>query len=209
MKKVSLLFLGIILALYSCNTNEDPTPLDQQEQTPDDLVQANGPDVQARKRCDDCKIQTIFLAGHYSKNWQVVKYLLNGEDVTTLLFGECSLDNVQTFYADGRYIETEGLTKCNPSDPDIFDQGPYNFNNNCTQFNLVSSHLVVNFDIVELSPNRFRIKFVDPVLGEVQLWLVPQHKGHLAGGHPVNHHVSSKLSDREVVNRLKEISPFN
>ena len=170
MKKILLIFL-VTMVTYSCTTtDEDPTPL-----TGESDVTSIDNDAAARAR-HGCNLAKV-LSGNYRKSWQVVKYLINDEDYTSL-FMPCALDNIQNFYTDGRYIEVEGATKCDASDPDIFDEGTYEFSDDYSLFILSASHLQVSFTIVELTESRFKIKYPDPDFGIVEIWLVAKKKHH-------------------------------
>jgi hypothetical protein len=169
MKRTSLILLVAGAILSSCGYDEDPTPL---VNGAENSAKADA-ESQLRKKKDSKEVK--WLAGKASKDWHVTTYFIGGVDYT-FLFGECSLDNIQTFTVDGRYIETEGATKCDPDAPDIFDQGTYEFSDDYTHFILIADHLQVDFDVVELKPNSFKLKYLDPDFGEVEFWLVPVKK---------------------------------
>src|SRR5687768_9344598 len=120
MLRTSLFLLVICTVLSSCSYDEDPTPVAENESASPE-INAEG---QFRKKTASKEVK--WLAGEDSKSWHVTTYFIGGVDYT-FLFQDCSLDNIQNFYADGRYIEVEGATKCDPSAPDIFDQGTYTF----------------------------------------------------------------------------------
>jgi hypothetical protein len=165
MKRIALVLLVASTILSSCGY-DDPTPL-----VSESAISANA-NVENQARKKESK-EIKWVAGKDSKDWQVTTYFIGGVDYT-FLFQECSLDNIQTFTVDGEYIEIEGATKCDPSAPDIFDQGTYEFNEDYTKFTLTASHLQVEFDVVELKPNSFKLKYLDPAFGEVEFWLVPE-----------------------------------
>jgi hypothetical protein len=166
MKRIVLVFLVTSVILSSCGY-DDPAPVVSES------LNSKNIEDEARKKAASKEIK--WVAGKDRKDWHVTTYFIGGVDYT-FLFGECSLDNIQTFTAGGRYIETEGATKCDPTAPDIFDQGTYEFSSDYTHFILNAEHLQVDFDVVELKPNSFKLKYLDPAFGEVEFWLVPVKK---------------------------------
>jgi hypothetical protein len=165
MKRITLILLVVSMLLSSCGY-DDPTPLVNES------VNSTKPNAESQLRKKTASKEVKWAAGEDSKDWHVTTYFIGGVDYTSL-FQECSLDNIQTFTVDGQYIEVEGATKCDPSAPDIFDQGTYEFNEDYTKLTLTASHLQVEFDVVELKPNSFKLKYLDPDFGEVEFWLIP------------------------------------
>jgi hypothetical protein len=164
MKKISLAALVISTVLSSCSYDEDPTPV-VSESVSKDAVDAAG---RKSANCQELK----FLTGKGKKAWHVTTYFIGGVDYT-FLFQECSLDNIQYFDIAGNYVETEGASKCDPNASDIFDEGTYEFSDDYTHMFLNAGHLQVDFTVVELKPNSFKLKYLDPAFGEVEFWLVP------------------------------------
>ena len=164
MKRFAPMLIAISAILSACSYEQDPNPVTPESQIEDD-ASADGRKHQISK-------EVKFLTDRSSKKWHATNYFIGGVDYT-FLFAQCSLDNIQIFDIQGNYIGLEGATKCDPAAPDIFDQGTYEFADNNTHFLLNASHLQVDFTIVELKPNSFKLKYLDPALGEVEFWLVP------------------------------------
>jgi len=93
-----------------------------------------------------------------SKSWRVTNLKVSLGSVVLLdqLQGmpACELDNVIKFATAGTYSVEEGATKCDPSDPNIVDNGTWKLESNETKFNLDGEQL----DVVEISSNIIKLK---------------------------------------------------
>jgi hypothetical protein len=73
--------------------------------------------------------------------WKVIKYEEKAGSApyeeTTSDYELCELDNIWKFTTDGNYEVTEGVSKCNISDPDVYQAGTWSLN---------SSNTVLTFD---------------------------------------------------------------
>lgn len=157
-------FCLLVLVLFaSCEKQNEPAPSSGNESIVSDV---------AKKR----EKEEFFLAGKDSKSWVVTKYLINGNDLTTVIFGECSLDNIQTFYTNGEFIEIEGATKCNPADSSVYDWGRYRFTNNYKNLLMETKNLTIEFTISQLTPVSLKAYYMDPNYGKVEFWLKPLDK---------------------------------
>lgn len=97
MKKQTILAVAILGALVistsSCKKdNENPSPTPAPAPAP-------------------TKTQIIT-----SKNWKIVSMDINGTDIMPMM-PACEMDNYLSFKTNNDYIENEGATKCDPSDP--------------------------------------------------------------------------------------------
>lgn len=118
--------------------------------------------------------EAFFLAGKDCKSYQVERFFINDTDLTATV-PSCYLDNILTFCRNGRYEDAEGLTKCAPNLPDIYNFGTYTFNDDYTKFTVTSANLNGEFTIVELKPNMLKAYFYDANLNNVktEFWLKP------------------------------------
>jgi len=72
----------------------------------------------------------------------------------------CSKDDIITFKSNGTYVNEEGPSKCDPSDPDVIDTGTWTFNSD-------ESKIVINdgegstmdANIVELTKTTMKITY--------------------------------------------------
>lgn len=187
MKKIllsALASLVLFVVLSSCDSNYSEIESTVTSEHPLSKIE----DLSSARRKGGIPHQLKFLGGHGCKKWQVTTYLINDEDYTTTLFGECSLDNIQIFSLNGDYLEIEGATKCNESDPTIYDSGTFQFSNDYTTWTLASSHLNTSFDVLELTPVSFKITYVDPAFGKIEIWLEAYRPGRPHHNH--SHHQS-------------------
>ena len=189
MKKVllsALVAIGSMLMLGSCDSNfsEVESSVVSQQALENEMI------LSARTKTKPSQ-ELKFLVGHEYKKWQVTTYLINGVDYTNILFSECALDNIQIFSRHGNYVEIEGATKCNETDPAEFDSGTFTFSDNYTKWTLVSTHLNTIFDVLELTPVSFKITYADPAFGQVEIWLEAYHEPfhHKRHKQTLNHHL--------------------
>lgn len=73
-----------------------------------------------------------------SRDWKLVDVLAGGVSVYGLLEA-CQKDDIYKFANNNTYQITEGATKCNTADPDIYDAGNWNFLENDTKLRLASA----------------------------------------------------------------------
>ncbi len=94
------------------------------------------------------------------------------------LYYDCSRDDIWVFKSNGSYTMEEGATKCNPTDPTVWDMGTWTFNSDETVLT-TSSNIsgLSEYDIVELNTAALKLQYqlVDS-LGTV--YTVKQHYGH-------------------------------
>lgn len=160
--KTSFLILAQFLLIISCTKKESEEIIPQKE------------DSINHRKIKNNHYKEIFLAGHSNKKWMIDKYVLNNQDITNILFKECSLDNIQVFERSGEYVEFEGATKCDPSAPYIYDIGTWALSSDMSHLTVNSPHLQgINFEIIELKPNSLKVQYLDPNAGIIQIWLVP------------------------------------
>ncbi len=67
-----------------------------------------------------------------AKKWKATGLTLGGTDFWPQI-EDCDKDNINTFKTDGVYIEDEGATKCDPSDPQIITTSTWVFIENDTK----------------------------------------------------------------------------
>lgn len=108
MKKMLFLSLFIIsLTIIGCNKDEKST--DENQTTKTDLL-TNGS----------------------SKSWVTTAFFANGVDITPLQ-EDCDKDNLVVFSSNGTVHGDAGNTKCDPDDPQTYDEGNWVWANNETQ----------------------------------------------------------------------------
>ena len=67
-----------------------------------------------------------------SKVWKVTAFTLDGQNFFSQL-DDCEKDDLTTFKTNGSFIEDEGATKCNVSDPQIITSSTWKFIDNETK----------------------------------------------------------------------------
>ncbi|HEX8547345.1 MAG TPA: hypothetical protein VF691_10320, partial [Cytophagaceae bacterium] len=125
----------------------------------------------------DNKQELFFIAGKDCKSWTVFRYFINGQDFTSFV-APCNLDNTLTFCTNGSYTDNEDETKCDPSLPQIHNQGTFTLTDDGSGFNVTSPFLTGDFTIVELKPNILKAYFYDANQNgaKIEFWLYPASK---------------------------------
>lgn len=67
-----------------------------------------------------------------AKKWKATGLTLGGADFWSQI-EDCEKDNINTFKTDGLYIQDEGATKCDPSDPQVITTSTWTFIDNDTK----------------------------------------------------------------------------
>jgi hypothetical protein len=111
---------------------------------------------------EDAKSKTDLLT---QKTWMIQKLETKEgnnpweDDFPT--WDACSKDDRYIFRANNTYEFNEGLTKCDPSDPQIFDSGSWSFTNNETKLLIGSDE----FTIVSLTETNLILSVQETVGG--------------------------------------------
>lgn len=73
------------------------------------------------------------------------------------------MDNIQTFSSNGSYEETEGATKCDSSDPNIFDHGLYTLSSDGKTLSTRSVDEIVPtvVTVLQLDDNTLKFSYFD------------------------------------------------
>ena len=137
---ISTLFLGIIIGFTGCSKDDDePAVVVTKTQllTKESWKQVNS---------------EVSTGGAFTSDWAS--------------WDDCDKDDLTTFKTDKTYQATEGATKCNPADPDLIDEGTWDFNSDETKLIMdVLSTTIVKLDETDLiitfkyGVNEFRISF--------------------------------------------------
>lgn len=105
--------------------------------------------------CSDDQLSTSPLEKIVKKTWMIMEL-----DGTVEPLGElCSLDDEFKFYADNKISWNLGFDRCNNSE-EMLQHGIWRFSSDGKSFswNLGSDNYRQEFDVIELSHNRFSIK---------------------------------------------------
>jgi hypothetical protein len=100
-----------------------------------------------------------------SKSWKITKETWGGSDITSSI-SACDLDDIIKFYRSGVYVELEGATKCNSTDPDTVDSGTWAFNAAQDSIFITSSGSVDKEKIKTLTTSTMELSNTDPNFGE-------------------------------------------
>ena len=72
----------------------------------------------------------------------------------------CSKDDIVTFKSNGTYINEEGPSKCDPSDPDVIDTGTWTFNSDETKIIIDDGEgFTMDANILELTSSSMKITY--------------------------------------------------
>ncbi|MFY7899276.1 MAG: hypothetical protein ACOVNY_03755 [Chitinophagaceae bacterium] len=100
-----------------------------------------------------------------SKSWKITLFTASSNNVVVVdrLQGRpaCELDNIIKFATNETFAVEEGATKCNTTDPNIYDTGTWKLESNETKFNFDGQLL----DIVEISSSIIKLRGVEVYLG--------------------------------------------
>lgn len=102
------------------------------------------------------------------KTWKLVKLeqRINTadpwSDITAANYMPCELDDIFTFTSAGVFTETEGATKCSPSDPDLVDSGNWSFQSNETILRFAGGGSTEDATIETLDASTLKFSFSDP-----------------------------------------------
>ena len=106
------------------------------------------------------------------KTWKQVKFEVRTNttdpwnDITAANSLPCELDDIITFTSTGVFTETEGATKCSPSDPDIVESGNWSFQSNETILRLTFGGFTNDAAIEMLDASTLKFTFSDPSVPE-------------------------------------------
>jgi hypothetical protein len=70
----------------------------------------------------------------------------------------CELDNLSILFADKKYEEKEGATKCDPSDSDLIGSGTWDLRNNDTEFVITSDGDSFEYKVVEITETTIKVE---------------------------------------------------
>ena len=106
------------------------------------------------------------------KTWKQVKFEVRTNTTDpwndiTATYQTCDLDDVITFTSAGAFFtQTEGATKCSPSDPDIVESGNWSFQSNETILRLTFGGFTNDAAIEMLDASTLKFTFSDPSVPE-------------------------------------------
>ena len=101
---------------------------------------------------------------------------LNGDgtldtDLYAQFVEDCTKDNFSTFKSDGSFVDDEGATKCDPTDPQTTN-GTWAFQNSESKISITtgagaSAYTIPAADILTLDESTFKISFQDSIGGSL------------------------------------------
>jgi len=92
------------------------------------------------------------------------------EDYTDLLLGDaCYRDNCYTFNVDGVYKETEGVTKCDPTDEELVATGTWSISADESNISITEDSVTRTGKIETLTADKFVITSTDQSLGGIEI----------------------------------------
>jgi hypothetical protein len=82
-------------------------------------------------------------------------------DYFTTIALPCEKDNIYTFSTNSAYSETEGVTKCDPADPQTVDAGNWAFATNETYLNITITGTAASYKILTLDANTLKLQYTE------------------------------------------------
>lgn len=111
---------------------------------------------------------TDFLTGGGTKVWIFTAATIDpplpvGGTTIANLFAQgdpCDLDDVQSFNINGNYTQEEGATKCDPTNPQVFESGTWSFNGDETIILTIVDGETTENIVRELTADRLVIEYI-------------------------------------------------
>ena len=104
-----------------------------------------------------CKKDNADNSNSIVGKWKMTGYIHNGIDVYGTAVPSCIIDNIITFSNTNSVTVDEGLTRCNPTDPQILT-GTYSININQTQIALTHNGSTETDSILTLNSTTLKLK---------------------------------------------------
>lgn len=104
-----------------------------------------------------CKKHDVKTPNPIVGNWKMTGYIHNGEDVYGTVVRACIIDNIYTFSNTNILTVNEGLTKCNPTDPQTIT-GTYSINSSQTLLSATNNGDTEVDSILILNTTTFKYK---------------------------------------------------
>ncbi len=146
MKKTLLSLTALTLLLAACKKNEEPyTPTPTPTPTPTLTVPE--------------RVVGVWIKTE-SKSVTTTNGTAGPETDNLASLTSCAKDDLYNFFANKALIQTEGASKCRPTDPDTVNRGSYAFTANDTQLllTLPTGSATDTFNIEEVSATVLRLK---------------------------------------------------
>ena len=118
---------------------------------------------------DDAPIKTKtkseMISSTSGKQWKLVAstvtYIQDGETETDNMLEDyeaCELDDLYIMFADKKYEEREGASKCDPTDSDLMNSGAWELRNNDTElvFTVNGNELV--YKVLDISESSIKVE---------------------------------------------------
>jgi hypothetical protein len=99
--------------------------------------------------------------------WKITSVMMSTNGAPAVesisMYPSCFVDNIFTFSANTAFTQTEGLTKCDPTDPDTISTGNWGFISNETFLNITddSTGGVTSLKIITLDATTFKGEMYD------------------------------------------------
>ena len=116
------------------------------------------------------KTKTEMISSTSGKKWKLtvstMSYTAGGvTEIEDMLEGSeaSELDNIVILFADKKYEEREGATKCDPSDSDLIDSGTWDLRNNDTELVQVIDGDTYAMKVLEISETTIKVEDALPL----------------------------------------------
>jgi hypothetical protein len=111
------------------------------------------------------KTKAEMISNTSGKKWKLVastmSITINGITQTEDMLEDyeaCELDNLSILFADKKYEEREGATKCDPTDSDLIGNGTWDLRKNDTEFVLTSDGDSYEYKVLEISETTIKVE---------------------------------------------------
>jgi len=111
--------------------------------------------------CDNFNIDIPTNDDLADTKWELVSFIVEDADGANETIGDmdaCELDNVLVFKGNSTFAFDEGLTKCDPNDPQIEDGGIYLLSEDQTGLILTMEDEVTAMEVLELSGTTLKLQ---------------------------------------------------
>ncbi|MBC8052596.1 MAG: hypothetical protein H7Y13_05990 [Sphingobacteriaceae bacterium] len=109
-------------------------------------------------------VKTELLTG---KSWKLTAYTEAGLDALHTTYETCELDNIERFLVGGIYRVDEGLTTCEPGDPQIYVEGKWEVKGDKLILSDDSIDLMLQFTVLSLTATTLKYSIKNLFDGEI------------------------------------------
>jgi hypothetical protein len=129
------------------------------------------------------KTKKEMISSEAGKKWRLSAYTMTytagGVKETEDMLADydaCELDNIIILFANKKYEEREGATKCDPSDSDLIDSGTWDLRNNDSELVEVIDGDEYVYKVLEISESTIKVEDSMPLSNGATLTFTETYK---------------------------------